>query len=39
MYNEFSDAKNEAILNYENKIITGKDRNPKKYYNYISKRK
>ena len=37
--NEFSDAKNEAVLKYENNIIAGRDRNPKKYYNYISKRK
>ena len=34
--NEFNQKKDIAILNYENKIIAGKNSNPKQFYNYVS---
>ena len=34
--NSFDQKKDIAILNYENKIIAGKNTNPKQFYNYVS---
>ena len=34
--NEFEQKKDIAILNYENKIIAGKDAHPKQFYSYVS---
>lgn len=34
--NDFNNEKDIAILNYENKIIAGKDANPKQFYSYVS---
>ena len=35
---KFSDEKTKAISDYENKIICNKKSNPKKYYNYVSRK-
>ena len=37
--NEFTDEKEKAVLNYETKIITGKNTNSKRYYRYVSRKK
>ena len=36
--NRFNEEKEKAILNYENGIIASKNSNPKKFYNYVSRK-